>query len=355
LRINREHLVLVSQQAVFRRYWHAAMPLSHLANGPRPFRLMGQDIVLFLDENGQPAALRDRCCHRTAKLSLGWCVDAKGQPCTQGRIQCAYHGWTYDRAGHVVFIPQYGVNRAVPPDYRTQAFACQARYGYAWVCLEEPVQDIPAMPEFDAPGWRTIFQFHEVWRTSPVRALENSFDNAHFSFVHRNTFGLAAQPVPSRYELTETEFGFLAETVVEAANPPGFERICGSTAAVTQRHMRNAWLKPFCRRLDIEYPSGIRHVILNAFTPMDDEHIQVCQWLFRNDTEADCPAQLLIDFDRRITLEDKAILESTDPDAVVDLRRRGVEFSMESDRPGILIRKQLMALLLASKETEIHR
>ncbi len=347
--------MLVSQQTVFRRYWHAVMPLSQLANGPKPFKLLGQDLVLFLDEQGKPAALRDRCCHRTAKLSLGWCVNAQGQACGQGRIQCAYHGWTYDGTGRVVLIPQYGPDRPVPPDYRTEAFACQARYGYAWVCLDEPVQDIPAMPEFDAPGWRTIFQFHEVWRTSPVRALENSFDNAHFSFVHRNTFGLAAQPVPSRYELTETDFGFLAETVVDAANPPGFERICGSTEPVTRRHMRNAWLKPFCRRLDIEYPSGIRHVILNAFTPMDDEHIQVCQWLFRNDTEADCPAQLLIDFDRRVTLEDKAILESTDPDAVVDLRRRGVEFSMESDRPGILIRKQLMALLTAANETEIHR
>ena len=42
---------------------------------------------------------------------------------------------------------------------------------------------------------------------------------------------------------------------------------------------------------------------------------------FRNDTEADCPAQLLIDFDQVITREDKEILESTDPDALVDTRR----------------------------------
>lgn len=347
--------MLVTRQPVFRKYWHAVMPLSHLADGPKPFRLLGEDIVLFLDEHGQPAALRDRCCHRTAKLSKGWCVDTAGKACTQGRIQCGYHGWTYDRLGKVVVIPQYDAERPVPPDYKTTAYHCTARYGYAWVALEDPVADIPAVPEFDDPNYRTIFQFHEVWATSPLRALENSFDNSHFSFVHRATFGVAAQPKPSKYEIIEGEDGFYAETVIAAANPERFQRISGVQDAITTRHMRNAYFQPFSRRLDIEYPSGIRHIIINSFTPIDDEHIQLCQWLYRNDTEADCPAQMLIDFDEEITREDKDILESTDPDAVVDLRRRGVEYSMDSDRPGVLIRKQLMALLAAHGETEIFR
>ena len=88
---------------------------------------------------------------------------------------------------------------------------------------------------------------------------------------------------------------------------------------------------------------------------VDDGRLQLCQWLFRNDTEADCPAQLLIDFDHEITREDKDILESTDADALVDTRRRGVEFSMDSDRPGMLIRKQLMELLARHGEAEVHR
>ena len=46
--------------------------------------------------------------------------------------------------------------------------------------------------------------------------------------------------------------------------------------------------------------------------------------------------------------------DATDPDALVDTRRRGVEFSMDSDRPGMLIRKQLMELLARHGEQEIH-
>jgi phenylpropionate dioxygenase-like ring-hydroxylating dioxygenase large terminal subunit len=340
--------MLTSRQAVFRKFWHAVMPLSQLdAATPRPFRLLGEDIVLFIDRSGQPAALKDRCCHRTARLSKGRCVD--------GALECGYHGWTYDGGGRVIRIPQYEPGRAIPADYCTPAYRCQARHGYAWVALEEPIAPIPEMPEYGAPGWRTIFQFYETWNTSPLRALENSFDNSHFSFVHRATFGVADQPRPSRYEIVPTEGGFCAETVIAAANPAAWQRVSGSTEPLTQRHMRNAYYLPFSRRLDIEYPSGVRHVIINCFTPIDDGRIQLCQWLFRNDTEADCPARMLIDFDQVITREDKEILESTDPDALVDTRRRGVEFSMDSDRPGMLIRKQLMELLAAHGEAEVHR
>jgi hypothetical protein len=54
-------------------------------------------------------------------------------------------------------------------------------------------------------------------------------------------------------------------------------------------------------------------------------------------------------------VEDKDILESTDPDAVIDPRRRGIEYSMDSDRPGMLIRRKLMELLTKHGEAEVHR
>ncbi len=340
--------MLTTQQPVFRKFWHAVMPLAHLqGERPQPFRLLGEDIVLFLDAQGEPRALKDRCCHRTARLSKGRCVG--------GALECGYHGWTYDGGGRVIRIPQYEPDRAIPADYCTPAYRCVAKYGYAWVALEEPIAPIPEVPEFGAPGWRTIYQFHERWDTSPVRALENSFDNSHFSFVHRATFGVAAQPRPSRYELVQKEGGFYAETVIAATNPAAWQRVSGSAEPITQRHMRNAYYLPFSRRLDIEYPSGVRHVIINCFTPIDDGHIQLCQWLFRNDREEDCPEAVLVEFDAVITREDKDILESTDPDALVDTRRRGVEYSMDSDRPGMLIRKLLMELLAAHGESEVHR
>src|SRR5438876_964115 len=76
--------MLVTQQKVLRRFWYCTMPLGELDSGPRPFTLLGEHLVLWRDAQGQPAALQDRCCHRTAKLSKGYC--------DEGNIVCGYHG-----------------------------------------------------------------------------------------------------------------------------------------------------------------------------------------------------------------------------------------------------------------------
>ncbi len=337
--------MLTTQQHLFRKFWHAILPVHELADGPKPFRLMGIDIVLFLDEHGAPRALRDRCCHRTAKLSKGWCEG--------GRIVCGYHGWTYDGTGRLVRVPQFDATQPVP-DVAVESYRCMARYGYAWVSLEEPLEDLFDIPEDRDPAYRRIFQFYETWNTAPLRMMENSFDNAHFAFVHQSTFGDAAQPKPQRYEVVETEYGFFAASTVDIRNPPEAHAVTGSTAPYTQRRMENHWYLPFCRRMDMAYPSGIRHIIINCATPIEDGRIQLVQLLYRNDREEDCPAEALIAWDQKITNEDRAVLESTDPDATIDIATR-LEAHMPSDRPGIIMRKRLLDLLRQNGEAEVRR
>ena len=334
--------MLSTKQPVLRRFWYATVPIEHLKDGPKPFTLLGEAIVLFLDAKGEPTALEDRCCHRTAKLSKGWC--------NNGNIVCGYHGWEYDRDGKLVMIPQFPFEQPVP-DARARSFRTQAKYGYVWVALDEPLSDIPDIPEDSREGYRRIHQFYEKWNTAALRLMENSFDNAHFAFVHKGTFGDINQPKPEKYEIIETNDGFDAETIITVRNPPNAYRISGTTDPTTRRHQRNKWFMPFCRRLDMEYPSGIRHIIFNCATPISDGQIQVVQILFRNDTEADCSTQELINWDAAIIAEDRDMLESTDPDAIVDMGRK-IEMHMPSDRPGMIMRNRLLELLRAHGEKE---
>ncbi len=339
--------MLVTQQPVLRRFWYALMPLERLDAGPVPFTLLGEKLVIWKDAQGRPAALRDRCCHRTAKLSKGF-VDETGN------IVCGYHGWTYDCSGRCVRIPQ-SPDAAIPAGARVEAFPCEARYGYVWVALEEPLAPIPEFREEADPQFRRIQQFHEPWATSSLRFMENAFDNSHFSYVHRANFGIQEQPVPSSYSLVETDDGFEAQTVVPIRNPEASYRITGSTDPFTERHLYNRWWLPFVRRFGCVYAqSGIHHIIYNCATPIDDDNIMLAQWLYRNDSEADCSTEELVAWDRPIVDEDRDILEATDPDACVDTRRR-VEFHMPSDRPGLLMRKRLLALLEAHGEQEVFR
>ncbi|MDB5799202.1 MAG: Rieske 2Fe-2S family protein [Rhodocyclales bacterium] len=338
--------MLVTKQPVLRRFWYALMPMTSLDDGPKPFTLLGEKIVLWKKADGTPAALRDRCCHRTAQLSKGF---VEGD-----NIVCGYHGWTYDCSGACVKIPQ-SPGSAIPAGAKVDAFHCQEKYGYVWVALEDPLRDIPHFPEDGAPGYRRIFQFYEEWKTSPLRMMENSFDNSHFSFVHKANFGILDQPTPAPYEFRDTDYGFEAETRVPIRNPEASFKITGTTDAITERHLINRYYLPFCRRFGCKYPaSGIDHIIYNCATPIDDERMILVQWLYRNDSEESVSTQALIDWDAAITAEDRDILEATDPDACVDTRRR-VEFHMPSDKPGLMIRKQLMDLLHAHGEEEIHR
>ena len=337
--------MLATRQKVLRRFWYATVPVDSLKEGPKPFTLLGENIVLFLDAEGKAAALHDRCCHRTAKLSKG--------TVTNGLIACAYHGWQYNAAGKLVKIPQFTDDQPVP-DARVPSCFAESRYGYVWVALEEPLRPIPDIPEETTPGYRRIHQFYDKWNTSSLRLMENSFDNAHFSFVHKGTFGDTKRPKPEKYEIVETEYGFEAETIVEIVNPSHAARITGTTEPYTTRHMRNKWFLPFSRRLDIEYPSKLRHIIFNCATPIDDGSIQVVQLLYRNDREEDCSTQELIDWDAAIIAEDRDALESTDPDAIVDMTRK-LEMHMPSDRPGIIMRRQLIELLKSHGEIEAPR
>ena len=59
----------------------------------------------------------------------------------------------------------------------------------------------PICPQEGDPAFRRIHQFDEQWNCSALRMMENSFDNSHFSFVHKGTFGDIDQPKPEKYEL----------------------------------------------------------------------------------------------------------------------------------------------------------
>jgi len=337
--------MLVTRQPVLRRFWYPLMPMSALDNGPRPFTLLGENIVVWKKSDGAPAALRDRCCHRTARLSKGF---AEGD-----NIVCGYHGWTYDGSGACVRIPQ-SPDAAIPAGARVPSFRCTDRYGYVWVALDDPLKPIFGIGEDDAPAFRRIHQFNDCWRTGALRMMENSFDAAHFAFVHRGTFGQFGKNKPEFFKLTLTDYGFEAETLLVINNPPASHRITGTTQSTTTRHFRNQWHLPFNRRLGLTYPNGLQHIIFTCATPIDDDRIQLIQWLYRNDREQDCSAAELNEWDLRVVMEDKEILESVDADAPVDVSRRA-EQNMHADQPGLLMRRRLLELLAAHGEQEIHR
>jgi phenylpropionate dioxygenase-like ring-hydroxylating dioxygenase large terminal subunit len=325
----------VSEHAVFRRFWYPVMPLARLADGPQPFTLLGTEIALWLDATGEPAAARDRCCHRTARLSRGAAVD--------GHVQCGYHGWTFDRTGRCVRVPQWR-DPARPINFSIPAYRCAARYGYAWVALDTPLYAIPEFPEAADPAFRRIDQFYEAWQCSGLRVMENAFDPAHPEFVHRGTFGLPWNPHEPAAEITPFDGGFCYYLESRVANPALQQRNLGIAGGETVRRRFSTWWMPFVQKLGIHYPNGLVHAIVMVATPIDDTRSMIVQFAFRNDREADAPAADVVAFDRAVTLEDKRVLEGTAPDVpLVD--HADDEKSVASDKAGLVMRRMLRQLL----------
>jgi len=331
--------MLVTQEPVLRRFWYPVMPIAQLMARPQSFTLLGQPLVLWLDQDSKPAALGDRCCHRSAKLSMGIVKN--------GCVRCPYHGWSFDGTGACTDVPQLDPGAAIPKTYRVPAFQCAERYGYAWVCLsDEPLLPIPNIPEAEAAEHRLIPQFYEPWQCSGLRVMENSFDNAHFSIVHAASFGVTEQPKPAKSEIVPLELGLKVYATVPVVNPPIQQQLLNIPDTLTVRHVESTWYVPFSRTLKITYPNGLMHLIFTAATPMSDRTSQIVQFCIRNDTEADASAESIIAFDRQVVDEDKRVLESTDYDTPVDI---AAEQHMPSDQPGILMRRQLAMLIRGKK------
>ncbi|MCS6932193.1 MAG: aromatic ring-hydroxylating dioxygenase subunit alpha [Acetobacteraceae bacterium] len=325
----------VGDSPVFRRFWYVAMPEAKLAEGPQPFSLLGEEMVLWRDAEGRFSALKDECPHRSARLSLGEVLGTT--------IRCPYHGWEFDAGGTCALIPQRpGVTP--PASAAVKRYFAQARYGYVWVALEEPLMDIPRLPEAEDPSFRLIHCFHEPWDMSLFRLADNFFDLAHVAFVHRDTQGDITKPVPPPEEVEEFDFGIVSRSVVPVANREVGKGYTNIQADETVRHRIATWWAPCTRKLHITFPNGIQHVIFTAGTPLADKRILFTQFCLRNDTEEQVPAAKAIAHDRKVTLEDKHILESTRADVPI-MPWETPEAGMPADRANNLMRKKLRQIV----------
>ena len=333
--------MLVTKQPVLKRFWYPVLPLDQLGKDPVPFQLLGEEIVIWRDLHGQAAAVADCCCHRSAKLSLG--------KVNRGLLACPYHGWEFDRNGRCQKIPQLP-DRPISVRSCVRSHQVAERYGYAWVCLaEEPLTPLPDVPEAVDETFRLIPEFYETWRVAGLRVMENEFDTAHPAFVHTGTFGSDETLLPERLEITECEYGIQSHTILEVVNNELQQQNLKIENNQTVRRMDMVWYMPFTCKVTINYPNGLSHIIVNTATPIDDRTSQMVQFCLRNDSDAEAAAEDVVAFDRAVTLEDKAILESTNPDVPLHPRH---EQHIFTDKPGLLMRRKLLALLVAHGEEE---
>ena len=189
--------------------WHRAWyPVAYLKDlersRPTAFTLLGNDLVIWWDAGGEQwRAFADVCPHRLVPLSEGRLNGA-------GELECPYHGWSFNGAGHCTAIPQ-ACDDGPARGRRSacQRYATAAAQGLLFVFAGDPeaaasvpLPLVPALSEAEGDGRWTV---QDTFRDLPMDALtllENVLDVSHVPFTHHATVGRRENAGPVELELT---------------------------------------------------------------------------------------------------------------------------------------------------------
>ena len=217
-------------------HWHPVLLSRQLRSRPIGVRLAGRCLVLFRDHANQIGAFADECPHPRMRLSKGSVAN--------GRLQCPYHGWTFDAAGH-------GESPGTPRLHaQVSTYGVREEYGAIWVKSQG---GNGALPAFAVSGYRHMCTLEHRMQAPLELALDNFSEVEHTGVVHRS-FGFD----PERMAEVEVEIEATDTTV----------RVCNAGP-----HKRLAWI------LSLLFGVRRRHWFYsqwtNCFSPV---HLIIDHW-----------------------------------------------------------------------------
>jgi 5,5'-dehydrodivanillate O-demethylase len=268
---------------LLRRYWMPVACAGELtAEKPiKPFRLLGENLVVYRDQQGRYGVVAEQCPHRKASLAFGR-VDDEG-------IRCPYHGWKFDRTGKCLEQPAEPAEGGFKDKIKHTAYPVERLGGLLWAYLgPEPK---PLLPRWDVLVWehgKRWIEKHEIYNCNWLQPMENSVDPSHLYWLHGETAHLVG--VVGKYEEEHNfipfEYGILKQRRTPGRKPGEGSKLDQHPLVfpITLRHVFRA-LKT----------DGLFRHNLQLRVPVDDAHTQVYVVYFtptetdRTPADADTP------------------------------------------------------------------
>jgi phenylpropionate dioxygenase-like ring-hydroxylating dioxygenase large terminal subunit len=158
--------------------WIALSRTNTISSKPKQVILRNKKFATYRHNNAI-ILIPDECQHRGMTLS-------KGKVLIDGKLECPYHGWTYDKEGW------YQPNNNVC-GYHEDWFKYKTRVqdGLLWIQpqnLNDSLKHPPAVPYINSKDFETIW-FETIIQAPAQFILENGIDPNHASWVHANPLG----------------------------------------------------------------------------------------------------------------------------------------------------------------------
>ncbi|AQZ52040.1 aromatic ring-hydroxylating oxygenase subunit alpha [Martelella mediterranea] len=212
--------------------------------------------------------------------------------------------------GENITVARVGADEAKVTTEDGRALPVRIRYGHVWTSLGTPDHELFDIPEADDPERRLVEVGIVRVQCSPLRAVENFLDIAHFPFVHTDILGAEPHTEVFNYkvEIREEEDEVWA-TQVKFYQPQAAKSASGG---IDTDYMYRV-PAPTCSVLYKSCPPrpGEWDVIALFVQPLTEEVCEVWPWMALFDDTSSMTD--LIQFQQMIFLQDRSILENQIP------------------------------------------
>lgn len=169
--------------AFLRNTWYCAGWSADVSRTPISKTFLGEPVLMYRTEAGQPVAMSNKCPHRFAPMHQG---KLKGDV-----IECPYHGLQFNTEGRCVHNPQG--DGKIPQAAKLQHFPLVERDGTLWIWMGEPALADPSLiidTRFVVERDRyAVGMGHLLVHANYQLVMDNLLDLTHAPFVHPNTVG----------------------------------------------------------------------------------------------------------------------------------------------------------------------
>jgi phenylpropionate dioxygenase-like ring-hydroxylating dioxygenase large terminal subunit len=345
-----------SQPYPFEQWWIAAYA-GEVGRQLMSRKILGQPVVMYRTEAGEPVALFGLCPHRHYPLVKG---SLKGDT-----LECGYHGFAFGANGRCVRVP---CQELVPAPFSARRFPVVERAGLIWIWMGKEASANPELlPDLASLGLGSAEWAVEQQPLVTIRAryqllIDNLMDLSHVSFVHSTTIPGGEAVIKLPCEITESDSSLLVQRIGRGLPSNPFFRFmfpdysgqvtqCFDTEYFGPNLLRTGGaLRTFSNGAESRRLGTTNY--LHGITPETPNSVHYFVMTARDFRISDeLIGQTNLKMGTMIQPQDIAVIESIEPelDRFASTRR---ELSVATDEGAIKVRRRLVSQIRSERESE---
>ncbi len=325
-----------------RNAWYVIAETKDVGRELRGIQVLGERLVYYRTENGDPVVLDDRCAHRRFPLSKSKLVGDV--------IQCGYHGFKYDRTGACMSAP----GLAVRPGFGVRKYPAAERGPWLWVWMGDGQGDPALIPLRDYESEQTWY-CAEGYKLNPgnyMLLIENLLDLTHLYFLH----GMTSLEQASNPALAMPGPPNSAGWVKETASAPfgGIANLYGADPARLIKWIDNDMqFGPSLNVGETEFQNAdgddlplpvTKFYVVHAITPADESSTHQFFRVMFSDKPVESLEGFIAFLTHHVFQEDVDTIAHLQSTILSDHRLGAVEFGIPTDRYAASMRQILRAM-----------